>query len=218
MGAMHFGNSKNNPREGERTGEDIELLVRELMGEADTFLRVHSELSRSVPAEDYDWELNAVTAATAHLRVIMRSFALKYDDTAESVRLAEVIAAIEESKLPRPIKITRPKVLPVVHVNRRRIETLFTLLIGDAIKNKAKRIALSIPRKGHFKLSDDRPKSAHLRGGDHFALTSIGQNGRAQANVDLYLAKEIVGFYGGGIRISFTARSVEFDFTLPTEG
>jgi hypothetical protein len=215
---MRNDNAKEEGSERARSGEDIAVLVRELISEASEFLDIHRELSRIVPAEDYDWELNAVTAAAAHLRAIMRSFALKYDDTAESVKLADVIASIEGLKSASAIKIVRPKVLPIVHVNRRRIETLFNLLIGDAIRNKAKRIALSIPRNGHFKLSDDRPKSSHRKGGDHFALTSIGADGRAQENIDLYLAKEIVGFYGGGIRVSFTARSVEFDFTLPTEG
>lgn len=197
---------------------EIDGIVQELVLEAAEFLKTHGELSHSVPAEDYDYEVVALTSATAQLRAMMRAFAFKFDDTAETVNLASVLKTIEAQFKPQNIGIRWPRSLPVIHMNRRRIEALFSFLIGDAVRAKAKKISLSMPRFGHFRLSDDRPKSSQTRTGDHFALTSIDTDGRIRPNIDLYLAKEIVGFYGGGIRVSFTARSVELDFSLPTEG
>jgi len=196
----------------------VDSVVQDLVIEAAEFLKNHGELHGSVPAEDYDDEVIALTTAAAQLTAIMRSFAFKFDDTAEAVNLSGILKAIESEYLPTNMRIRRPRSLPVIHMNRRRMEALFLFLIGDAIRAKAKTISLTMPRLGHFRLADDRPKTSQTRRGDHFALTAIDGDGRVRPNIDLYLAKEIVGFYGGVIRVSFTARSVELDFTLPTEG
>lgn len=214
-----MNNSKKvNSSLGGTSVAEIDEVIHGLVLEAAEFLKVHSELSRSVTAEDYDNEVIALITATAQLRAIMRSFAYKFDDTAESVNLGGVLKTIEAECLPPNMTIRRPKSLPVVHVNRRRIEALFTFLIGDAVRARARMISITMPRVGHFRLSDDRPKSSQARRTDHFALTAIDSDGQVRPNIELYLAKEIVGFYGGGIRVSFTARSVELDFTLPTDG
>jgi len=213
MGRMRLEKQRGSVDRSTPVGGELLRLLDEIFA----FLSVHSEVGKSIPAEDYDEEVNAVSAATTGLRALLQSFAFKYDDTAESVDLIELIRQIEENEAPRGVEVGITRSLPTMHVNRRRIEALFTFLIHDAIASKATKIDITATRNGRFKLSDNRPKAAHRRGDDHFALTFKDENGRVQSNLGPHLAREIIGFYGGGITVSFTAKTVDVEFSLPID-
>jgi hypothetical protein len=196
------------------TGSELERLFVELLDEANTFLGLYQEVSEMVAEEDYRSEVNAMMIATVQLRALMRSFRFKYDDTAESIDLCADLNTLASAAKKNGVLLVIPRTLPSLHLNRRRLQSLLSSLIEDATRAGATKIEVEVTRSGRFRFIDNRPRSNHRKGSSYFDLTCVDGNGELRPNLDLFIAQEIVKFYGGEIVVHFSARSVEVEFSL----
>jgi len=197
------------------TGSELEQLFIELVNEANGFLKLHRDVSDSLPEEDYRGEVAALTVASTQLCALMRSFFLKHDDSAEKVEIDGILRSLAPRAEKQGLRLVVPRKLPSLHVNRSRIEALFRSLIGDAARSGATKIEVVSEPKGRFICVDNRPRANHRKGSNHFDLTFVDADGATCPNIDCFMAQEIVRFYGGEITVHFSARTFEVEFYLP---